>query len=163
MIFQKNLESDPTLPTGEHISIIVFSPLKILNPDADRVCFGAIQVKPALEVWLLFIGPFEISLKKTALTDMVFVVVGVAKTQFCNRDTKTYHWWVLQVRCFHLSQFFSKIVENLPFPQRAWHFIGHRLNGRLKVVSLYLHNKVSDIAEGKVQFAGKTLTPCRMH
>ena len=78
VIFQKNPESGPTLPTGEHISIVVLSPLKIFNPDVDRVYFGAIQVKPALEVWLLLINPFEISLKKTALADMVFVVVGVA-------------------------------------------------------------------------------------
>ena len=72
MIYQKNPESDATQPTGEHISIVVFSPLKIINPNIGWVCFCAVQVKPAFKTWLFFFSPFEICLEKTKLISMLY-------------------------------------------------------------------------------------------
>ena len=72
MIYQKNPESDATQPTGEHISIVVFSPLKIINPNISWVCFCAVQVKPAFKTWLFFFSPFEICLEKTKLISMLY-------------------------------------------------------------------------------------------
>ena len=69
-------ESDATRPAGEHVGIIVCSPLKIFNRNICWVCFCAVQVKPALEAILFSIGPFEISLEKTKLIGMEYVVGG---------------------------------------------------------------------------------------
>ena len=119
MIYQKNPESDATQPTGEHISIVVFSPLKIINPNIGWVCFCAVQVKPAFKTWLFFFSPFEICLEKTKLISMLY---GGHTTFFFKNDltsmldARAHLWWVVQVHGLYFGQFVSGVVENLPFP-----------------------------------------------
>ena len=92
-------ELDATLPAGEHVGIIVFSPLKIFNRNIGWVCFCAVQVKPAVESILFSIGPFQISLEKTKLIGMVYVVGG--QTTFIQNDllsmldVRANLWWVV--------------------------------------------------------------------
>ena len=87
-------ELDATQPAGEHVGIIVFSPLKIFNRNIGWVCFCAVQVKPALEAILFSIGQFEISLEKTKLIGMEYVVGG--QTTFIQNEWANL-WWVVQV------------------------------------------------------------------
>ena len=77
-------ELDATHPAGEHVGIIVWSPLKIFNRNIGWVCFCAIQVKPTLEISLFCTGPSEISLEKTKLNGVVYVVGG--QTTFIQND-----------------------------------------------------------------------------